>query len=73
MGKAVGLLLAVAGIWITVEVYTQGYNNAFDGRLASLFGSEQAAPSGTTPQRVGNAVGRAHQERDARYDTLIPE
>jgi hypothetical protein len=75
MGKAIGLLLAVAAIWITVEVYTQGASNAFGGRFASLIGSGDAAqaPRGSTAQRAGNAVGRAHQEEQQRYDDLLAD
>ena len=75
MGKAIGLLLAVVAIWITVEVYTQGASNAFGGRFAALIGSGDAAqaPRGTTAQRVGNAVGRAHQEHEERYENLTAE
>lgn len=75
MGKAIGLLLAVVALWITVEVYTQGASNAFGGRFAELIGSGDAAqaPRGTTPQRVGHAVGRAHQEHQERYENLLPE
>ena len=75
MGKAIGLLLAVVAIWITVEVYTQGVSNAFGGRFTALIGGGDAAeaPRGSTAQRVGNAVGRAHQEHEERYDSLLPE
>lgn len=75
MGKAIGLLLAVVAIWITVEVYTQGASNAFGGRFASLIGSGDSVqvPRGTTAQRVGNAVGRAHQEHGERYENLLAE
>jgi hypothetical protein len=73
MGKAIGLLLAVVAIWITVEIYTQGTSNAFGGRLASVIGDGNAAPRGSTAQRVGAAVGRANQEHDARYEELLPE
>ena len=73
MGKAIGLLLAVAAIWITVEVYTQGVSNAFGGRLAAFTGRNDAAPRGSTAQRVGAAVGRAHQEHDERYGKLLTE
>jgi hypothetical protein len=73
MGKAIGLLLAVVVIWITVEIYTQGASNAFGGRFASLIGDGNAAPRGSTAQRVGAAVGRAHEEQDKRYKELIPE
>ncbi len=75
MGKAIGLLLAVVAIWITVEVYTQGADGAFGGRFASLIGDEDAsqAPQGSATQRAGAAVERAHGEHEARYDELIPE
>jgi hypothetical protein len=72
MGKAIGLLLAVVAIWVTVEVYTQGVGNAFGGRLAAFTG-DGGAPHGTTAQRVGAAVGRAHQEHDERYDKLLTD
>ena len=75
MGKAIGLLLAVLAIWITVELYTQGPDAAFGGRLSSLIGGGDASqePRGSTAQRAGAAVERAHDERDARYGELIPE
>ena len=73
MGKTIGLLLAVVAIWITVEIYTQGASNAFGGRFASLIGGDDAAPRGTTAQRVGHAVERAQQEHEQRYEGLLPE
>src|SRR5262249_29437026 len=50
MGKAIGLLLAVVSIWITVELYTQGASRAFGGRFAAMMGSADAGqePRGTT-------------------------
>ena len=67
--------IAVVAIWATVEIYTQGAHNAFGGRLAAWIGSGDASPerSESTRERVGNAVGRAHAEHDARYDELLPE
>jgi hypothetical protein len=75
MGKAISLLLAVVAIWITVEIYTQGADGAFGGRLAPLIGSEDAsqAPRGSAAKRAGAAVERAHDEHEARYGELIPE
>jgi len=75
MGKTIGLLLAVVAIWVSVEIYTQGADNAFGGRLAPWIGSSDASHErrGTTAQRVGNAVGRANQEHEARYEELLPE
>jgi hypothetical protein len=75
MGKAIGLLLAVAAIWVTAEIYTQGADNAFGGRLAPWINSGDASHGrrGSAAQRAGGAVGRAHEEHDARYDALLPE
>ena len=75
MGKAIGLLLAVAAIWATVEIYTQGADNAFGGRLAAWIGDGDASHErrGSVAQRAGNAVGRAQEEHDERYEALMPE
>jgi hypothetical protein len=75
MGKAIGLLLAVAAIWVTVEIYTQGPDAAFGGRLAQLTGDSdsESTPRGSTTQRAGAAVERAHSEHEDRYRDLIPE
>jgi hypothetical protein len=71
MGKAIGLLLAVAAIWVTVEIYTQGADVAFGGRLAGWIGGD-ASPErrGSAAQRAGGAVGRAHEQNEARYESL---
>ena len=74
MGKAIGLLLGVVVIWVTVELYTQG-DAAFGGRLAALTGDADgaSAPRASTPRRAGAAVERAQRDREARYGELIPE
>jgi len=74
MGKAIGLLLAVVAIWATVELYTQGPDQAFNGLLSSSIGSgDGAAPRPTTAQRAGAAVQRANDEHAARYDEMLSE
>jgi hypothetical protein len=75
MGRAIGLLLAVVVIWITVELYTQGTSNAFGGRFSALIGGADAAqpPRAATAQRVGDAVERARREHEQRYGELMPE
>ena len=35
MGKAIGLLLTVAGIWVGLEIYQNGIAGAFGGNLTS--------------------------------------
>jgi hypothetical protein len=71
MGKLIGLLLIVAGIWVGLEVYQNGVGGAFGGVLAGA--SAEAAPAPTAPQRAGAAVGRAHGEADARREKLLTE
>lgn len=36
MGRVLGLLALVLGIWAAVEVYTKGFDAAFGGALAGL-------------------------------------
>lgn len=73
MGKFVGLLLTVVCIWAALEVYNEGVNGAFGGALARFGDGEEAAAADTrsTPQRAGEAVGRAHAASDARREKLL--
>ena len=75
MGKAIGLLLAVAAIWVTAEIYTQGADNAFGGRLAAWIGSGDASRErrGSAAQRAGSAFTHAQEEHEARQQALLPE
>ena len=76
MGKTFGILLAVAGIWLSFELYMNGIQGAFGGALASLDGSaeEQAAASPrSVTQRAGAAAERAHAEAEARRNRMLGE
>jgi len=74
MGKTVGLLMAVVGIWATVEIYTNGMGGAFGGRLASLgLVDEDARSREPATKRVRESVQRAHDAQEARYDALLEE
>jgi hypothetical protein len=76
MGKVFGILLVVVGIWLGLEVYQKGTQEAFGGALASLGGyaEEQAAGTPrTVPQRAGADVERAHAEAQARFDRMLGE
>jgi hypothetical protein len=75
MGKMIGFLLLVVGVWVGLEVYQHGVQGAFGGALAS-FGSESAsAPrdSRSAPQRAGAAVQQAHTEAEARRARLLAD
>ena len=74
--RIVSLLLAVAGIWVGVEIYVNGTENAFGGALASLAsGSEDGSASDprSVPRRAGDSVERAHAAAAARTDRLLAE
>ena len=45
-GKLFGLILMVLGIWVGLEIYTKGWNQAFDGRLAWLDSPIESEDSG---------------------------
>jgi len=75
MGRIISLLLAVLGIWVAVEVYTNGVNGAFDGALARFGGesAEEEATPGTAPQRAGRAVESAHAAAEERRSKLLDD
>jgi len=57
MAKIFGILLIVVGVWIGLEIYTNGMDEAFGGVFAS-FGEPRkpGEPKGSIPQRVGTKV-----------------
>lgn len=74
MARLIGIVLAVALVWTSVEVYANGTGGAFGGRLAHLLGEGDPASPGdslSTPRRAGAAVERAHQLQQDRYDDLL--
>ena len=76
MGKIIGLLLVVVGIWVGLEVYQKGTQEAFGGALASLGGSaseETVRDPRSVPQRAGSAVENAHTEADERRNRMLGE
>ena len=74
MARIISMLLALAAIWLTVEVYNEGLSGAFSGQFAR-FGadeSEEVSP-GSAPQRAGRAVEAAHAQAMARREKLLRE
>jgi len=51
MAKVIGILLLVLGVWVGIEVYTNGTQQAFGGALAWLDGSSSAASGDPAEQR----------------------
>ena len=60
MGRLFGILAIVLGIWIGLEVYTKGTDQAFGGIFAGLMdpvSDYEPSPDGRSPvQRVGDHV-----------------
>jgi hypothetical protein len=73
MGRAFGILMLVVGLWVGLTIYTEGFDNAFGGRLAFL--SEEKADGDTRPptERVRDKISQAHAEAEARREKLLRE
>ena len=74
MGRILGLLLVVAAIWATTEVYLHGTAGAFGGAFARIAGESATESDGRSlGLRMGDSVGRAHEEANARREQLLGE
>jgi len=74
MPRLIAIVLAVGVLWTIVEVYAYGTQGAFGGKLAGIMGESSAAPperSLTAPRRAGEAVERAHELQQERYQDLL--
>jgi hypothetical protein len=70
MGRIFGILFICLAIWVGIEIYFEGTQNAFGGVFAS-----SAAPRDerTTPQRAGDAVNRAHAASRERLERELSD
>ena len=75
MGKILAIVLMVIGIWVAVTVYSEGTDRAFGGLFAGSLGSSTVDVTETrsTPQRAGDAVQRAYDESQDRFDRALGE
>jgi hypothetical protein len=75
MGKLFAIVLMVIGIWVAVTVYSEGTDRAFGGLFAGSLGSSTVDVTETrsTPQRAGEAVQRAYDESQDRFDRALGE
>lgn len=55
MGKAFGLVLMVAALWVGLEIYTEGMQSAFGGVFAKTGLVEEATPAAPA-QRPTEAI-----------------
>lgn len=73
MGRLIGIVLIVLGIWVGLEVYQKGTEHAFGGALAGFGSSQAPRDERSTARRAGDAVGGAHADSDARRERLLAE
>jgi hypothetical protein len=75
MGKVLAILLMVIAIWVAVTVYSEGADRAFGGLFAGSLGSStvDAAETRSTPERARQAVQRAYDESQDRFDRALGE
>jgi hypothetical protein len=74
MGRLAGILLICAGIWIGLEIYLEGTQNAFGGAFSAGPGEpEPVRERRTTPQRAGDAVRNALAREAEQRDRLMPD
>jgi hypothetical protein len=75
MGKVFAIVLMVIAIWVAVTVYSEGVDRAFGGLFAGSLGSSTVDPAETrsTPERARQAVQRAHDESQDRFDRALGE
>jgi len=76
MGKAFGILLIVVGIWVGLELYSEGTQNAFGGLFVKL-GMEEPPAKGQPAARPLDAI-RDHVSEDvdqgyARRERLMDQ
>ena len=67
MGKLIGIGLIVLGIWVGLEVYTEGTDRAFGGILARFGASSQEQ---AVERPLDNVRGIARGARDEQMDRI---
>jgi len=75
MGKVLGGLIVVAGIWIGVEFVTEGPSRAFGGFFSGFVSSSDSKEidDRSTARRAGDSVARARDEASARRARMLGE
>jgi len=66
MGKVIGILMIVLGVWIGMEIFTKGMDSAFGGLLA--MGGEA-----TPAQKAAEARGAPHQTPVQRIGARVQQ
>lgn len=83
MQKLMGIVLMVVGIWVGIEIYTQGIDGAFGGIFASSRGAGEQTTLSTQPttppdnrtvvRRAGDRVQSHMDEGAARIEEQVEQ
>ncbi len=74
MGRIFGILLIGLGIWVGLEIYLEGTQNAFGGVFAShRAASEAPRDLRSTPQRAGDAVRGSLASEAERHERILSD
>ncbi len=71
MAKVFGILLIVLGIWVGLEIMTNGSDGAFGGLLAKTGMVDAETPPAPPTQRAANAVDEAYRAGENRVDRQL--
>ena len=66
MGKALVILMLVLGVWMALEIFTKGTDEAFGGLLATSGGSAPREPAEPPMQRIRERVQQSMKAGAAR-------
>ena len=72
MGKVFGLLMLVVSMWVGLEIYTEGFDHAFGGKLAFMSSGEEAPEAGQSmTRRVGERAEAAAERGVDRLERQL--
>ena len=66
MGKIFGILLIVLGIWVGLEIMTEGSDRAFGGLLSGGSADVVEPASAPVTRRVQDSVSDAYEAQEER-------
>lgn len=66
MGKIIGILLIVVGIWVGLTIFNEGTDAAFGGLFAGSNKAVADASGRPLPRRVEASVSKAFQAHEER-------
>ena len=79
MGKVIGYAIVVLGLWVFLEIQTQGTEGAFNGALAGMFNpvesvrGEPAQPRSPITEQVRDRVNGHMARAEERRNRLAGE